>query len=67
MKLTTYHSETTSAERSTAALQEIADGVAAGRYRVNLQRRFQFDEIVDAHRLMEANRGSGKLVVVVDE
>ena len=66
VKLTTYGSSTTSAERSTAALQEIVDGVAAGRYRANIEKRFRFDEIGAAHRFMEANRGSGKLVVVVD-
>jgi NADPH:quinone reductase len=66
VRLTTYESSTTSATRSTAALQEIADGVAAGRYRANVQRRFRFDEIVAAHRFMEENRGSGKLVVVID-
>ena len=66
VKLTTYGSSTTSAERSTAALQDIVDGVAAGRYRANIEKRFRFDEIVAAHRFMEANRGSGKLVVVVD-
>jgi NADPH:quinone reductase-like Zn-dependent oxidoreductase len=66
VRLTTYGSSTTSAERSTAALQEIVDGVAAGRYRANVERVFRFDEIVAAHRFMEENRGSGKLVVVVD-
>ena len=66
VKLTTYGSGTTSAERSTAALQEIADGVAAGRYRANVARRFRFDDIAEAHRFMEENRGSGKLVVLVD-
>jgi len=66
VKLTTYGSSTTSAERSTGALQDIVDGVAAGRYRANIEKRFRFDEIVAAHRFMEANRGSGKLVVVVD-
>jgi NADPH:quinone reductase len=66
VKLTSYHSGTTSAARSTAALQEIVDGVAAGRYRPTLERLFRFDEIVAAHRFMEENRGSGKLVVVVD-
>lgn len=66
VKLTTYGSSTTSAQDSTAALQEIVDGVAAGRYRSNLERSFRFDEIVAAHRFMEENRGSGKLVVVVD-
>lgn len=55
VNLMTYHSGTTSAARSTAALQQIVDGFAAARYRVNLQRRFRFDEIVDAHRLMEGN------------
>lgn len=66
VRLTTYGSSTTSAEHSTAALQDIADGVAAGRYRAHIERRFGFDEIVAAHRFMEENRGSGKLVVVVD-
>lgn len=65
VKLTTYHSGTTSAARSTAALQEIVDGVAAGSYKANLEQRFRFDEIVAAHRFMEENRGSGKIVVVV--
>jgi NADPH:quinone reductase-like Zn-dependent oxidoreductase len=64
VRLTTYDSSTTSAQRSTAALQRIVDGVTAGRYRVNLQRRFRFDEIVEAHRFMEENRASGKLVVI---
>ena len=67
VRLTVYESGTTSAERSTAALQKIVDGVAEGRFRANLQRTFRFDEIVEAHQFMEANRGSGKLVVVVDE
>jgi NADPH:quinone reductase-like Zn-dependent oxidoreductase len=67
VKLTAYHSETTSAEASTAALQEIVDGVAAGRLRPNLYRRFAFDDIVAAHAYMEENRGSGKLVVVIEQ
>jgi NADPH:quinone reductase-like Zn-dependent oxidoreductase len=67
VRLTMYHSGTTTADRSTVALQEIVDGVTGERYRVNLQRCFGFDEIVEAHRFMEENRSSGKLVVVVDE
>ena len=35
------------------------------RHRANREQRFRFDEIVAAHRFMEANRGSGKLVVVI--
>ena len=67
VRLTSFSSATISAERSTAALQEIVDGVAAGRYRANLHRRFNFNEIVSAHRLMEENRGTGKFVVRVDD
>ena len=67
VRLTVYHSGTTSSDRSTAALQQIVDGVAADRYRPNIQRRFAIDEIVAAHRLMEENRVTGKLVVVLED
>jgi NADPH:quinone reductase-like Zn-dependent oxidoreductase len=40
--------------------------VADGRYRPNLHRTFGFEEIVEAHRFMEGNHATGKLVVVVD-
>jgi NADPH:quinone reductase-like Zn-dependent oxidoreductase len=66
VRLTTYNSGTTSAERSTAALQSIVDGVADGRYQPNIERVFDLEEIVAAHRFMEENRGSGKLVVRVE-
>jgi NADPH:quinone reductase-like Zn-dependent oxidoreductase len=65
VRLTVYHSGTTSAERSTAALQAIVDGIAAGRFRANLHRRFRLDDIVEAHTFMEQNLASGKLVVVL--
>jgi NADPH:quinone reductase len=67
VRLTTYHSGTTSAERSTATLQAIVDGVEAGAYRPSVERVFLFGEIVEAHRVMEENRASGKLVVVVPD
>jgi NADPH:quinone reductase len=67
VRFTVYHSGTTSWERSTAALQEIVDGVSVGQYPSNIQRRFRFDEIIEAHKFMEQNRGSGKLVVVVPD
>lgn len=67
VKLTTYSSSTATAARSTAALQAIADGVAAGRYAPHLDRVFRMDEIVEAHRTMEENRAQGKLVVLVDQ
>jgi NADPH:quinone reductase-like Zn-dependent oxidoreductase len=66
VKLTTYQTETVTAANSTQALQQIVDGVAAGRYHVSVDRVFHFNEIVEAHRYMEENRAKGKLVVVVD-
>ncbi len=65
VKLTNYQTETVTAANSAQALQQIADGVAAGRYRVNIDKVFHFNEIVEAHRYMEENRAKGKLVVVV--
>lgn len=49
----------------TPVLQQIADGVAAGRLRSGLDRVFDFTEVVEAHRTMEENRASGKIVVLV--
>jgi len=44
----------------------LIDDVAGAQAKVNIDRVFQFDEIVAAHRYMEENRASGKLVVLVD-
>jgi len=66
VKLTHFNSESVTAANSTAALQQIVAGVAAGRYRLGLDRVFSFDQIVDAHRYMDENRATGKLVVRVD-
>jgi NADPH:quinone reductase-like Zn-dependent oxidoreductase len=43
--------------------QTIVDRVADGTYRAKPARVFRFDEIQDAHRLMESNQAKGKLVV----
>lgn len=51
----------------TERLPQFVDGVVAGRNRVNIDRVFRFDEIVEAHRYMESNQATGKLVVLVDE
>jgi NADPH:quinone reductase-like Zn-dependent oxidoreductase len=39
------------------------DGVARGVYRPNIDRVFRLDEVADAHRYMEEDRASGKVVV----
>ena len=46
-------------------LQAIVDRAASGAYKAKPARVFRFDEIQDAHRLMEANGANGKIVVRV--
>ncbi len=66
VKLTGYTTHIVTAENSTGALQRIVHDIEAGRLPLNLDRVFRFEEIVEAHRYMEANRAVGKLVVTVD-
>ena len=63
--LTTFLSETVDASTSTPELQRVLDAVSDGRYRANPHRVFILDEIVEAHRYMEANKATGKIVVKV--
>jgi NADPH:quinone reductase len=46
-------------------LQTIIDRTATGAYRAKPSRVFRFEEIQDAHRVMESNQAGGKLVVRV--
>ena len=50
---------------SDVPLRTIADQVAAGRYRAKPARVFRFEDIREAHRVMEANQAGGKMVVLV--
>jgi NADPH:quinone reductase-like Zn-dependent oxidoreductase len=43
--------------------QEIVSKVEAGTYKAEPSRVFAFDEIAEAHRVMEASQAAGKLVV----
>lgn len=45
-------------------LQAFVNDVEAGRVPIALDRTFTLDEIVEAHRYMEANRARGKIVVL---
>ena len=67
LKLTQFTTESVTAANSTEALQQIVDEVAAGHYRLSLDKVFPFEHIVEAHRYMEENRATGKLVVLVEE
>jgi NADPH:quinone reductase-like Zn-dependent oxidoreductase len=49
---------------SDVPLQAIAADIAAGRFHAKPSRVFSFDEIHEAHRVMEANEANGKMVVV---
>jgi NADPH2:quinone reductase len=50
---------------SDVPLQTIVDRVAAGTYKAKPVKVFPFEQIQDAHRLMESNHANGKIVVLV--
>jgi NADPH2:quinone reductase len=49
---------------SDVPLQQIAADAVAGRLDIKPTRTFRFEEIREAHRVMEANEANGKIVVV---
>src|SRR5262245_9649778 len=50
---------------SDVPLQAIAAEIERGRYKAKPTRVFRFEEIQEAHRVMESNEAKGKLVVVL--
>lgn len=60
--LTVYAGE--SGDFMRTPLNELAKEIAAGTLKVQVGRVFRLDEIVEAHRLMEANKAGGKIVVL---
>ena len=50
---------------SDVPLQTIAEEVAAGRYQAKPVRVFRFEDIREAHRVMESGQAGGKMVVLV--
>jgi NADPH:quinone reductase-like Zn-dependent oxidoreductase len=46
--------------------QEMVNRVAAGKYQAKPARVFRFEEIQEAHRVMESNQANGKIVVSLD-
>src|ERR1700754_477713 len=52
---------------SDVPLQAIAADVLAGKFTAKPWRVFRFDEVREAHRIMEAGEAKGKMVVVHDE
>ena len=50
---------------SDVPLQAIAGDVVAGRYKAKPSRVFRFEDIREAHRVMDSHQANGKMVVVV--
>jgi len=63
-KLTAFHSDHVKGAAGAPALQRIIHQVEAGVYRPAIDRVFGLDDIVAAHRYMESNEASGKLVIL---
>ena len=63
-RLTAFHSDNIKGSAGTAVLQRVVREVEAGVYRPNVNRVFGLDDIVAAHRYMEDNQATGKLVVL---
>jgi NADPH:quinone reductase-like Zn-dependent oxidoreductase len=61
-RLTSFHSD--DVKGGAAMLQRVVHAVEAGVYRPNLDRVFGLDDIVAAHRYMENDEATGKVVVV---
>jgi NADPH:quinone reductase-like Zn-dependent oxidoreductase len=62
--LTAFHSDNVKGSAGTPVLQRVVHEVEAGVYRPNVDRVFGLDDIVAAHRYMENNEATGKLVVL---
>jgi NADPH:quinone reductase-like Zn-dependent oxidoreductase len=61
-RLTAFHSD--DAKGSTAVLQRVVEEVEAGTYRPNVDRVFALADVDDAHRYMESDQATGKLVLL---
>ena len=63
-KLTAFHSNNLKGSAGATVLQRVVHEVEAGAYRPNVDRVFGLDDIVAAHRYMENNQATGKLVMM---
>jgi NADPH:quinone reductase-like Zn-dependent oxidoreductase len=63
-KLTAFHSDNLKGSAGTTVLQRVIHEVEAGAYRPNIDRVVRLHDIVAAHRCMENNQATGKLVVM---
>jgi NADPH:quinone reductase-like Zn-dependent oxidoreductase len=62
--LTAFHSDSVKGSAGVTVLQRVVREVEADVYRPNIDRVFGLDDIVAAHRYMEDNEATGKLVML---
>ncbi|WP_037070159.1 zinc-binding dehydrogenase [Pseudonocardia acaciae] len=62
-RLTAFHSDNLKGGAGASALRRVVREVEAGVYRPNVDRVFDLDDIASAHRRMENNEATGKLVL----
>ena len=63
-RLTAFHSDNLKGSAGTTVLQRVIREVEADVYRHNVDRIFGLADIVAAHRYMENNQATGKLVMM---
>jgi NADPH:quinone reductase-like Zn-dependent oxidoreductase len=63
-KLTAFHSDDFKGSAGATVLQRVVHAVETGVYQPNVDRVFGLDDIIAAHRYMENDQATGKLVVV---
>jgi NADPH:quinone reductase len=61
-----FHYGTPGFPLSDVPLQKIANDVASGRFKAKPSKVFRFEDIAEAHKVMEQSQALGKLVVKVD-
>jgi NADPH:quinone reductase-like Zn-dependent oxidoreductase len=63
-RLTAFHSDDAKGSAGTAVLERVVRKVEAGIYRPNVDRVYGLDDVAAAHRYMEDNQATGKVVML---
>jgi NADPH:quinone reductase-like Zn-dependent oxidoreductase len=63
-RLTAFHSDDAKGSAGAAVLERVVRNVEAGVYRPNLDRVYGLDDVAAAHRHMEDNQATGKVVLL---
>jgi NADPH:quinone reductase-like Zn-dependent oxidoreductase len=63
-RLTAFHSDSMKGSAGESVLQRVVHEVEAKIYQPNIDRVFGLDDIATAHRYMEENKATGKLVML---